>query len=796
MSHRIRVIPGLLALLFLPARTPAEVPPAEVAAKARAVLQTHCHRCHGLDGTNEGGLNFVLDRSRLVSRKKIVPGDAAKSRLFRRMTNSDDPMPPGGEKPRPGADEIALVRRWIDSGAADPNAVATGPNFITPDQMLLSIRADLESVPERDRRFTRYFTMTHLANAGLSADELQSYRHGLSKLINSLSRGRNVVVPKAIDAPGTIFRIDLRDYQWNERIWDTVLAHNPYGVTTAADAANWLAETTGCRLSYVRADWFVAAASRPSLYHEVLQLPTTDAELEKELRVDVAENIRQERVARAGFNGSGVSRNNRLIERHESGNVVYWKSYDFTSNTARHNLFAHPLGPGDGPADFKQDGGEIIFNLPNGLQAYLLVDGQGRRIDKGPTAVVSDPRRPDRAVENGLSCMSCHAKGMIEKSDQVRDHAARNAGAFGKADHDSIRALYPPADKMTALMRQDARRFQEAVAKTGAPLTTTEPITALAQRFESELDLPLAAAEAGVRPESLLKALQHSPALARELGPLRVEGGTVQRQLFVDVFGDLVEELKLGTFLAPRNAAATRAIRRAEALLAKGDTAGALRAYEEAVAADANDAAARLGRGDAYRRAGDMGRALADYDEAVRLDPRSALARNNRGLVHYRQGEHDSAIADYTEAIRLDPGLAVAYLNRGAALQTKEDFDRAIADYTEAIRLDPQSSVALNNRGLALSEKEQYARALEDFDAALRLEPKSAVIWNNRGLAASRKGDYARAIADLSRAIELDPKFARAYFNRGSARAKNGDKVGAAADRARAKELDPNLTDD
>jgi tetratricopeptide (TPR) repeat protein/mono/diheme cytochrome c family protein len=796
MSFFGRVIPLALTVCLFGARAFAEQSPAELAARARAVFQTHCHRCHGQDGTNEGGLNFVLDRSRLVSRKKIVPGDSAKSRLFRRMTSPDDPMPPEGEKPRPGEAEIALVRRWIDSGAADASAVTAERSFVTPEQVAGAIRADLESVPERDRRFTRYFTMTHLANAGLSADELQSYRHGLSKLVNSLSRGPRVVVPKSIDPGASLFRIDLRDYQWNEKVWEAVLVQNPYVVVPATDAARWSAEATGSRLPFVRADWFVAAASRPPLYHDVLQLPATDAELEKDLRVELAEDIRQERVARAGFNGSGVSRNNRLIERHESGSVVYWKSYDFTSNTGRHNLFSHPLGPGDGPADFKQDGGEIIFNLPNGLQAYLLVDGQGRRIDKGPTAMVSDPRRPDRAVENGLSCMSCHAKGMIEKTDQVRDHAARNPGAFEKADHESIRALYPPADKMTALLRQDARRFQEAVAKTGAPLSSTEPVAALAQRFESELDLALAAAEAGVRPEGLLKALQRSPALARELGPLRVEGGTVQRQLFVDVFGDLTEELKVGTFLAPRSAAVTRAIRRAEMLLGKGDAAGALRAYEDAVAADANDAEARLGRGDAYRRAGDMGRALADYDEAVRLDPRSALARNNRGLVHHRQGDHDRAIADFNEALRLDPRLAVAYLNRGTALQAKEDFDRAIADYTEAIRLDPQSSVALNNRGLALIEKEQYARALEDFDAALRLEPKSAVIWNNRGLAASRKGDYARAIADLTRAIEIDPNFAKAYFNRGAARAKNGDKVGAAADRARAKELDPNLTDD
>ena len=72
-----------------------------------------------------------------------------------------------------------------------------------------------------------------------------------------------------------------------------------------------------------------ATASRPPLYHDLLQLPTTAGELERQLRLDAAIDIQQERVARAGFNGSGVSRNNRLIERHVALHGAYWRTYDF-----------------------------------------------------------------------------------------------------------------------------------------------------------------------------------------------------------------------------------------------------------------------------------------------------------------------------------------------------------------------------------------------------------------------------------------------------------------------------------
>ena len=46
-------------------------------------------------------------------------------------------------------------------------------------------------------------------------------------------------------------------------------------------------------------------------------------------------------------------------------------------------------------------------------------------------------------------------------------------------------------------MEEDAERFSKAVAKTGCRLGTTDPVVALALRFEAEMDLALAAAELG-----------------------------------------------------------------------------------------------------------------------------------------------------------------------------------------------------------------------------------------------------------------------------------------------------------
>ena len=166
----------------------------------------------------------------------------------------------------------------------------------------------------------------------------------------------------------------------------------------------------------VHVDWFVAQASLPPLYHDLLSLPLTDRELETRLEVDVIRNLLNApgvRVWRAGTNNSGVSNNNRVIERHTSRYGAYWKSYDFAGSVGTQNIFTHPLS-------FTHDGGEVIFNLPNGLQAYYVTNASGFRLDDAPINIVSNPAASDPTVRNGLSCFGCHTEGMKTFEDEVR----------------------------------------------------------------------------------------------------------------------------------------------------------------------------------------------------------------------------------------------------------------------------------------------------------------------------------------------------------------------------------------
>jgi mono/diheme cytochrome c family protein len=520
----------------------------DLSGRARAVLAQRCFACHGLNGVARKNV-FVMDRDRLIASRTVVPGDV--NSLLLRMVESGA-MPLGG--PELADDEKATLRAWVIAGAPrfdeDP---AKARMFLSESAILAQIRSDLAAMPDRTRPYLRYFTLTNVYNASVPEAELESYRSALSKLINSLSWHPEITPPAAIDSTRTLFRIDLRDYNWTLATWNVLVAAYPYGVRTSDGDS--IAHITGSPIPYLRADWFVAEASVAPLYYDVLDLPRTAQELEKQLGVDAARDLAEEKnVARAGIRSSGVSQNNRILERHLSQHGAYWKSFDFRSNLDDQNIFRDPLR-------FNAAGSEIIFNLPNGLQAYFLADARGNRLDNAPINIVSDRNNPDDPIiHNGRSCMSCHFAGMQSFKDDVRQVVSGLSA--GQVDGQRVLALYPPQETLDRLIEKDRRRFEEAVEKTGARLPVSalaEPISALSRNYNAEMSVAEAASEAGLEtPEFLTRLSTSTRLVSLGFGQLAVSRGGIKREAWEKQFGDLVRELRLGDHLPRRTLLAAR----------------------------------------------------------------------------------------------------------------------------------------------------------------------------------------------------------------------------------------------
>ncbi len=514
--------------------------PKKLAQDAATVLKTHCYRCHSGEGSSN---EYKFDMTKHETLVKGIDGEPpivvanslTKSPLWDAIQKR---MPQRGSQERDtfGDPQRAILKKWIEAGApAFPESVAR--DYIPLKTILTLIRDDLAKPANRDARvYLRYFSLVNIHNeARVSEEELRYHRAALSKVLNSLSWKSSIVVPRALDKQETVFAIDLRDLDWEGGTqWRMLIEKYPYGLRYGnhpdmdlRDLDREIRDYTKAEMGWLRADWFVATASRGELYYNLLGIPKDAKVLEEKLGVNIPDNFLKDKLARAGFQKSGVSGQNRLLERHNSKYGFYWKSYDFLPDSGRANLVRFPLGPLNmfpkgkhsyaGQA-FNHDGGEIIFALPNGLQGYMLINGKDDRIDVGPIDVVSDDKMTSGTpvIANAISCMACHRHGMIPFKDQIRDGAA----VFGDAE-EKVKRHYLQSKDMDKLVEKDRNNFLSKLEEATGPFLKVgadkdkkitefqEPVTVVANYYRpyrrAHLDIKAIATELYLqKPEDLL----------------------------------------------------------------------------------------------------------------------------------------------------------------------------------------------------------------------------------------------------------------------------------------------------
>lgn len=519
----------------------AALPAGDLASKADDFVGRYCRNCHGLGESAQG--SFPAGDLASIARNPafVTPGNRMQSLLYTSVSSGR--MPYGQS---PSDEELEALGAWIESldtaeiSAEPAPAARLRPIRHWKDQAELALR-DLSVVDERDRPFIRYYTFLNLYNGVHPCEDMDAfgrrldlYRAGFRKLLNSVSQGPRLVMPDPVEgANNLLFRVDIRDFKWDVERWSKLAETYPYGYAPENDPAlRALSDQTGAQLPIMRADWFMANASRPEMYHMLLDLPENIGDLERAMGVDVNANIERLAVARGAFleGSSGVSDHNRLLERHDlPGGGYYWKSYDFAGSREAQSLKLHPHGPAeiaplaDGLEPFEHDGGEMLFTLPNGLQGYYLSTAAGDRIDRGPTAIVSFRQRPiGKGIDiiNGRSCMSCHSDGIISKRDQLRAHLETSA-LFSLDQRDTLLRMYVEQTELDRLYDQDRKVFIDALAKIEAtevaPDGTVksrsgpgkeEVVTWFADFYEADLDAEMLAAEFEMSLEDFEKAIQ------------------------------------------------------------------------------------------------------------------------------------------------------------------------------------------------------------------------------------------------------------------------------------------------
>jgi len=533
-------------------------------AEVKEILQTNCGGCHIGIGA-QGDFGYLLDIDQLITSKKVVPGVKEDSQLYNRMIGGT--MPPAYIRvvQSPTYGQIDTVGRWIDElQLPDPDGICAAPEFMDVDQQLAAMQRDVASLdPVTEAPFTRYLTVNYSSNAGECGRALQRQRFALFKGINSVSINPRVTQPVAIDKDETIYRIDIRDYNWDRDIdleddgivdfangWDAIVA-NPdtaaFAIEYQGDQADDLKADTQTAVPFLPVNVFIQATEFGALYYTLIGGKANLFTFEREvLKIDTVAEIADDNLMRAGFENSGVSKQERVLNRFESGvagGLNYWISFDFDGglgngdvggvtngfelNVANESIFDNPLA-------FAFAGGEAIFSLPNGLQGYYVAKADGGRLDTAPIGVVIDPAQNNGLVTNGASCHSCHNAGMITFTDTVRQYVEENKRDFDNDTYESVMAQYVDATTFQKAMDADSAVHVNALERAGVPKKTPDAVSRVYLDFQlGNVTLANAAGELGVPADELLDNLD---LLDPSLSPLGVEGGHVDRNAMEGAF--------------------------------------------------------------------------------------------------------------------------------------------------------------------------------------------------------------------------------------------------------------------
>jgi len=258
----------------LSANEPA-APGVDFVRDIQPIFAEHCAACHGAK-RQEGGLRLTDRASALAGgdsgQKAIVPSDAKASRLIRVLDGSDTEtrMPPEGEGKPLSAEQIALLTRWINEGAAWPATGDQAPVAAQHWAWRPPVKAPLPSVKQTGwpRQPFDYFVLQQIERAGLSP-AAEADRYTLARRVHLDLIG----LPPTPEQLAAFINDPSPDAY--ERMVDRVLAEPAYGERWARvwlDLARY-ADSKGYGSDPLRTiwryrDWVIEAFNRNQPYDQ------------------------------------------------------------------------------------------------------------------------------------------------------------------------------------------------------------------------------------------------------------------------------------------------------------------------------------------------------------------------------------------------------------------------------------------------------------------------------------------------------------------------------------------------
>lgn len=211
--------------------------------------------------------------------------------------------------------------------------------------------------------------------------------------------------------------------------------------------------------------------------------------------------------------------------------------------------------------------------------------------------------------------------------------------------------------------------------------------------------------------------------------------------------------------------------------LAEPPGARAAAMCRDAVRASPGDEDVRRALAVALVANGDTIGALLEYREIVRRDPKSPQAQLDLATTLDQLGRGDEALRAYRRYAELEPTEPRAHELVGWLLLQHGKAAEALPEFRAAQQLAPLRAAAYHGAGVSLVALGRLEEGLRSLQEATRLAPEDAAIWGETAAAAADLGRVADALAAWDRAMRADPS----YFDRRPAERKRWEAIAAKA---------------
>jgi hypothetical protein len=420
-----------------------------------------------------------------------------------------------------GSDQECGLDFSCTSGQCVPKPCAGA--YLSVDDVYANIALDLARLAPEDAPMVRYVTLANHFTYRACESTLAAERQGLSKLLNSLSLSTVVTPPVPIDADQVIFRLNMRDYDWDRAItvrgveypdvWEALTTLDPYAMPMLGGDASDAAADTLTRIPVLYNSTLIATATNSDVYRGVLDLPERIDTFLTSLVGDGSPD------ARAGF-----AQTREIVASHfrmESRVGFAWELAALRASDGR--LFEVPLEIPEGDR-------EVVFTLANGMLGFAYTDRLGSWLDSSLDFL--DLSENDFRSRAPLSGLRRHWPGVAIGTDVVRASVEDNPDRFDPATRAAILLAYPGPGAIADLIERENEPLTR-VALAGALVDPSlpEPISKVMEAFTRDVDLDTAAGELMVTREFLEENLN---LLAPEFQVL--DGGNIGRRDFSELY--------------------------------------------------------------------------------------------------------------------------------------------------------------------------------------------------------------------------------------------------------------------